>query len=79
MQCMDRIYGASRAVGGVGGVDDEGVGGGHHALAQHRHADVPEVDAHLAHAQHRALVVLTGPHPLQHMGHSMCVATLTSL
>lgn len=32
---------------GVGGVDDEGVARGHHALHQHRHAHVVEGDANL--------------------------------
>mmetsp|Transcript_20853 Transcript_20853/g.62748 ORF Transcript_20853/g.62748 Transcript_20853/m.62748 type:complete len:314 (-) Transcript_20853:3644-4585(-) len=50
---------------GVDGVDDEGVGGGYDALHQHSHADVSEVDAHLAHAQHGPLVVHARPHPLE--------------
>ena len=46
------------------GVDDEGVGGRDDALHEHGHAQVPEVQAHLAHGQQRALVVLAGPHAL---------------
>lgn len=45
-------------------VDDERVGGRDHALHQHGHAQVAEVEAYLAHAQQRALVVLARPHTL---------------
>ena len=46
------------------GVDDEGVGGRDDALHEDGHAQIPEVQAHLAHRQQRALVVLAGPHAL---------------
>lgn len=49
-------------------VQHEGVGGGHDALHEHGHAQVAEVQAHLAHAQQRALVVLARPHALHQCG-----------
>ena len=36
-----------RTGGGVGGVDDEGVAGGHDALHEHRHSQPLEVEVHL--------------------------------
>ena len=53
-----------RAGGGVVGVEDEGVGSRDDALHEDGHAQVPEVQAHLAHRQQRALVELARPHAL---------------
>lgn len=48
-------------------MDDEGVGRRDDALHEHSHAQVAEVQAHLAHAQQRPLIVLGRPHALQSM------------
>ena len=69
---MTRAGKQGSACGGVVGVDDKGVGGRDDALHEDGHAQVPEVQAHLAHGQQRTPVELSLIHAVRGRRCAVC-------